>query len=179
MPGVAFGASHTTWSPQRVPLPPGSKSAVCGCLMHLKVACTAVGDWSPDRSEEAVYPLVERWGGRVWALQPTPRLRPAGTEGSLYVVSCATVQVCVAVGVLSSPDFSQFDLAMTWNGRRWRVERPGSDQDTLASVSCASPRTCLAVGGWECPQRRGGRAMGWVTMARSAAAGEHEPCDGR
>jgi hypothetical protein len=104
-------------------------------------ACTAVG---LDQSGI----VAERWNGRRWLLQPTPRV----PEGSLVGVSCPSAKLCFAVGGNAvsdpnSPTGENFSLIIKWNGLAWSLE-PYRDDGLLSGVSCATRQMCQAVGGY-------------------------------
>ncbi len=138
------------WSLQPTPNPKGASS---GFLKSVSCAspstCTAVGTFDGGAAEltSGSRPLVERWNGRRWAIERTPR--PAGASiVELDGVSCATAATCTAVGTYLDRAGRAVTLAERWNGRRWSIQRtPSRGQvDVLASVSCPSKTVCTAVG---------------------------------
>jgi hypothetical protein len=109
-------------------------------------ACTAVGGHGTGQGD---VPLAERWNGKRWALQPTPRL--PGFFPVLEGVSCPSSRECLAVG----GGFSA-SLAERWDGSRWSVQQtpsPTGTQIELTSVACPRPADCIAVGGYQDPGR--------------------------
>jgi hypothetical protein len=111
--------------------------------------CFAVGD-EDDNTDLPVGPLVEKWNGTNWAVQP-PLPEPAGAVAfSVQAVACVSPADCTAVGSASFKDFTdQQTLAEHWNGTSWSLEPmptlSGSTEPELFSVSC-SGATCMAAG---------------------------------
>ncbi len=82
----------SSWKLESVPLPSGStESNLLAISCASTTACTAVGNyWKPVQS-----PLVERWNGSTWTVDPGPR----GPVGSgMYGVSCTADGSCTVVG---------------------------------------------------------------------------------
>ena len=140
-------ASAAVWSAQSVPKPSGAKSVY---LNHVsctsRVNCIAVGSWSTKRLESACpcFPLVERWNGTRWSLEPTPRLPDSGSYSYLMGVSCPSAAACVAVGTYADNRAMQA-LVERWNGETWSIQ-PTDTEGELEAVSCASATSCAAVG---------------------------------
>jgi hypothetical protein len=142
----------TRWSIERTPNPAGAgASLLFGVSCASRIACTAVG--SVTGAAGTTLPLVERWNGKEWAIQRTPR--PARTNGAgvsyLGGVSCASPASCFAVGYSGNKQgTSGVTLAERGNGRRWVVQPaphpPGATVGFLSGVSCASPSSCVASG---------------------------------
>src|SRR5215472_6680866 len=126
----------STWRIQPVPSPPGAAwSALLGVSCVSPSACEAVGA-TVSRSR-AWRPVMERWNGTRWQIQPAP------SSGSSYLVGVA----CTAVGG-SAPGTPGKALAERWDGSRWRVQpAPSPAGAFLAGVACTSPSACTAVGG--------------------------------
>ncbi|HZK15823.1 MAG TPA: hypothetical protein VFC52_04485 [Solirubrobacterales bacterium] len=86
----------STWSPQSIALPSGSKSTYLhdvSCITSS--ACTAVGRYGLEGGDEAT--LVESWGGGEWAVQTSPS--PEGYELPRFTgVACTSPSACTAVG---------------------------------------------------------------------------------
>ncbi len=136
--------------------------------------CFAVGD-EDDNTDLPVGPLVEKWNGTNWAVQP-PLPEPAGAVAfSVQAVSCVSPADCTAVGSASFKDFTdQQTLAEHWNGTSWSVEPmptlSGSTEPELFSVSC-SGATCMAA--WQhVGLRRRGRPAGRVLRRRVLVGGQ-------
>lgn len=134
--------------------------------------CIAVGTrqyYDPTTSDYSELPLVERFNGSRWTVEPlhSPDSAPQVgqlPEDQLTNVSCPTVQFCMAVGSFGRLSTStglgtgvSGALVEIFNGRTWRtVElRASSKSDTnafLEAVSCLKPRSCFVVGSAESPQ---------------------------
>jgi hypothetical protein len=102
--------------------------------------CFAVGDIERESYD---VPLVERWNGRGWSIQRTPRA-PGGQPGHVWLsdVSCALPTACTAVGY-SGPA----PLIERWNGRTWSIQKTLKPvRGGFEEVSCPSSRTCVALG---------------------------------
>jgi len=151
------------WEILPTPIPSG---AVAGQLNGVSCtsasACTAVGSSDGGGARR---PLVERWDGGSWTVQPAPS--PGGASGSrLLAVSCSTVSSCTAVGFNHGFE-EESTLAERWNGIEWQVLNTvelGGTQPTnrLEAVSCNSPSACMAVGGHVA---KFGTAFLWVPLA--------------
>jgi hypothetical protein len=103
-------------------------------------ACTAVGNYSSERTET---PLAERWNGHRWSVEHLPATPHAAN--ALSAVSCFSAGACTAVG-----NHGHRTLIERWNGHRWSAQygpSAGGAYDSLTGVSCTGPRVCLAVGG--------------------------------
>ncbi len=80
------------------------------------------------------------WNGTSWQ---TTSIAPKGKRVFMDAVSCASVTMCMAIGVDSSTDGL---LAETWNGSSWSVSfdtpnhQAGQDGD---EVSCPSATFCM------------------------------------
>jgi hypothetical protein len=109
-------------------------------------ACTVVGsfDLGGCSSETPCneFPLVERWDGTRWSIEPTVNHGGGANEG-LNDVSCTSATACTAVG-----SFGGGIVAERWDGASWSVEpiAKGARNVVLAHVSCASGKACLALG---------------------------------
>ena len=106
--------------------------------MSRPTACIAVG-----QGRERARPLVERWDGRTWSVQPTPDTRG---QSSLSSVSCVSAEECIAVGGGRISRHREL-LAEHWNGRRWSMQPIATPSlGGLSSVSCPTAHACIAVG---------------------------------
>jgi hypothetical protein len=91
--------------------------------------CMAVGASPPPPAAllEAQTPVSATLNGARWVARGTPI--PAGWQGSLNSVSCASPSDCTAVGglfTLAAPATfiqQQTILVERWNGRKWTSER--------------------------------------------------------
>lgn len=114
-------------------------------------ACTAVGYVGPGLLPSQRALTIERWNGRVWALQNV--VKPVGaTTGSFTNVSCASARSCMAIGTstrsCTALSCARQTLVEYWNGARWAVQPRGLDGKgaSLTGLSCTSG-VCTAVGG--------------------------------
>ena len=121
--------------------------------------CVAVGHYT--NSANAVLPLIERWNGRNWKIEPAPRLASSFLTG----VSCAAPDDCVVVGGFSDGAGTPASLAEHWDGAAWSVQPtpnpPGALGSTLYVVSCTGAverqatnvghrqTVCMAVGSYD------------------------------
>jgi hypothetical protein len=114
---------------------------------------TFVGSLDFD-ADTAFTPLVERWNGTTWSVQPVPL--PAGTDGAgLYGLDCAAASDCSAVGfaqptgVFDPIGVDDIPQHWHWNGSSWSAVG-GPDPSPffqLIDVTCPAAGTCFAVGG--------------------------------
>jgi hypothetical protein len=108
-------------------------------------ACVAVGTRDTAGSEFA---LIERWDGKRWAAQASPR--PAGaTSSSLEAVQCPDRRTCIAVGQYSIGSQTR-TLALRWANNRWTTmatPSPLAAVSGLSGLTCTGPTNCIAVGG--------------------------------
>jgi hypothetical protein len=101
-------------------------------------ACTAVG-WSDQQAGPMT--IAERWDGRRWVVQTSPRL-----HGQLRSVSCPSPALCVAVGYADFGTGTAPAIAR-WDGAAWVVQALASEPGgELEGVSCPSTIACVAVG---------------------------------
>jgi hypothetical protein len=132
------------WAIQRIRNPPAALAARLDAVSCTSARrCIAVGSYV-DRAGSvnfghSSFTLAERWNGRRWAIQPTPR-PPGSARMALHGVSCTSARACTAVGETDAGT-----LAERWNGRRWAIQAtpPGI---LLTAVSCTSARSRTAVG---------------------------------
>ena len=158
--GVAVGvmlvvvspARGLVWSVQPTPF----SGLVSGVSCVSARFCAAVGGTDENvAGTEAI-----GWDGRRWRIQPTPDPDPANealrTFDSLAGVSCASSEVCVAVGVYYPSSYSPdgihtvlvgMPLAERWDGLRWSLLTFPSLPSVggLSVVSCTSSRVCMTV----------------------------------
>lgn len=127
------------WTMEQVPQVPGARQvSLHGVACTSALSCMTVG-WYEDTQHRS-HPLIERWTGAGWTVQPTS-LPLAEVQGLLLDVDCVASGQCVAVG-------SQIGITLMWNGSRWSsVPAPGDSlQPDLVGVSCSSARACTAIG---------------------------------
>jgi hypothetical protein len=155
---VAERWNGTGWSIEPMPVPvhaslgvqPGSLTVSCPS----STVCFAVGVYTGRYQSQS---FVERWDGRSWSIQRTPRV-PGVPPGGVVLrdVSCSSAISCIAVGevVLGREFFCSNDygcpvrpLAERWNGRRWSFQQTVKRvHGIFAAVSCPSKRACFAIG---------------------------------
>jgi hypothetical protein len=131
----------TKWTIQQTPIPAGSTStALYAVSCSSTTACTAVGNSSAPDSGNPV-PLVERWNGARWTIQPTPDdpVTRLGFDDVLKGVSCTSSSACLSVGD---------SLAERWNGTGWTTVLP-PEGSNLIGVSCTSSTACMIVGSFD------------------------------
>jgi hypothetical protein len=136
----------TRWRIQRTPNAKAPESSVLHDIFCLSAnSCLAVGDSNTTDASSVItsVPLVERWDGQKWTIQPTP---PADSDVSRFLsVSCTSANACTAIG-----DSGAGMMAERWDGTEWTIQPlrypKGADESELVAVSCASARECIAVG---------------------------------
>jgi hypothetical protein len=79
--------------------------------------CIAAGYATVDNRQQ---PMVERWDGRRWRIQPvtTP---PSFTASTFNAVDCAGVGDCTAVGTYLGHGPALHSFSATLTGGRWAV----------------------------------------------------------
>jgi hypothetical protein len=147
--GASTGSS---WSVVTTPAT-GGDDILLGSTCAGTVSCWAVGVTIYNISSASTFaPIVERWDGTAWSLQPTPAL-PGGNGGGFFDATCVTTSDCWAVGAVlgaaggGSPTGS---LAEHWDGTRWSIvpspTPSGAVGAILQSVTCTTRSNCWAVG---------------------------------
>jgi hypothetical protein len=150
------------WTHEPTPNPAGTTLAeLLGVSCSSATACTAVGDYAAPGKPELT--LAERWNGKKWVIEATPRPKGTVTSG-LSSVSCSSATSCVAVGNYDSTKLAgPFALVEGWNGKKWAYAlppnpkgactahpppyKPGCTVDSeFLGVSCTSVKACTAVG---------------------------------
>jgi len=167
---IAATWNGIAWSAQHAAQPRGSSGAALTAVSCINAtACIAVG-YQLNGADVAL-PLVERWNGSAWTVQPTP----AGRGGSLAGVSCVSAGSCVAVGTTSDSTGATVALADVWNGLTWKIVAtpsvPNAPYAELSAVSCSAATACTAVGSATAPgfgtlaERWNGSVWSLETMA--------------
>lgn len=145
------GRDWRVQSPAVIPSPQLGVASLSSVSCTGRSECTAVG--MELLSNGVIEPLVERWDGSSWTIQPAAD-PPGG--GSFAAVSCTATNVCTAVGSWEgnpqdlSQLGSQVPLVERWDGANWTIQTtpptpgPGSGLD---AISCSSNSACTAVGG--------------------------------
>ena len=125
-----------TWTLEKTPIPPraaaDSGAQLYGISCSSATACTAVGYYYDRNADDFL--LAERWDGRQWSYQRTPRAR--GADASSGGVSCPLTTFCMLV---------EGPRTERWDGTRWTIV-PTPARTQLAGVSCTSRTQCVAVG---------------------------------
>jgi hypothetical protein len=109
----------TGWAIQATPNPHGARhnyeSGFQGVSCVSAGRCTAVGGYTNRAG--TFMTLAERWNGRRWAIQTTPK--PTGAHSrTLYGVSCVSAGRCTAVGAYYNfAGTTEVTLTERWNGR--------------------------------------------------------------
>ena len=137
----------TRWRIQHTPNPVGTQGIFLNNVAcSSATACTAVGAYFTGSAN--FEPVVERWNGRRWAIQPTRS--PAGAQGNfLFAVACPAHSACTAFG-LSDGSGTARTMAQRWNGTDWRIQRTpnltGAAASQFDGISCTSRSACIGVG---------------------------------
>jgi hypothetical protein len=135
------------WAIQPTPNPPpGGVLAAVSCTAP--AACTAAGNLN-GTSSSGTTTLAERWNGKTWTIQPTPKL--SAGQGSFFSGVACQATACTAVG-LNLPNSGPRMLAERWNGTSWHIQAMPTppvapDIDPPASA-CPTVSTCMAAGGY-------------------------------
>jgi hypothetical protein len=141
------------WSIQQAPSPKEGQSKLLGVSCPSVTDCFAAGNWAVNNMNGYfTYPLVERWNGSRWSIQPTAE--PYGTTNTVgfTAVSCSSPMDCTAVGSENAANYKADFAVERWNGHYWYVQAPQlyfyfiGQSDDLNGVSCPSRKTCAAVG---------------------------------
>jgi hypothetical protein len=153
-------AQPTGWSIVASPSPNGTvlqgdNLASVSCVSGTD--CVAVGTQGDSRVGQA--PLIERWDGTAWSVQPLPGFAPVNED--LAGVSCVSATNCLGVG--TAPFETDEALFVFWNGTQWLLETISGVEADLNGVSCPSADFCVTVGR-TFPGRQG---TGVATLAES------------
>jgi hypothetical protein len=138
-----------SWS--RVPTPsPGGGGYFSGVAATSASNAWAVGLIGPGGNgvPAATVPLIERWNGRRWRVQPFPE--PAD-GGQFRAVAASSASNAWAVGNTgaTSEGTGQQTLIDHWNGKRWtQVPSPNlpGTSNSLSGVTVLGPLNAWAVG---------------------------------
>jgi hypothetical protein len=139
----------TTWTAQTLPALSGYFTGLSAVSCLSVTFCEAAGSYS--NGSGPYYALAAAWNGTAWTLQSAPS--PAGAyQTSFNGVSCATADVCEAVGSYVQTAQSQPGTALAegWNGSSWTAQNAATPAaavpNSLNAVSCTSAGFCEAVG---------------------------------
>jgi hypothetical protein len=119
---VAERWNGTTWSLQRIPVPPDGFFADDPASDLSSVSCPSAGEcfavvgqaWGADHA------FIARWVHGAWVIQQSPPGQPLYSW--LNGVSCSAPRSCLAVG--TAPEGDEAPLFEWWNGARWSVRGP-------------------------------------------------------
>ncbi len=149
------GAATSGWTIATVP-GTGNDDILLGTACPSANQCFAAGISLADIAGPTSIPspIVDTWNGTSWSLGGGALL-PAGFNGGLFDVACASTQACWAVGAELGPNNNgnpTGTLAEQWDGSAWSVTPtpvltgPGVVGGFLQSVTCVSLTDCIAVG---------------------------------
>ncbi len=128
------------WKIERTPGHAGALRAVSCPTTN---SCMAVGDSNIGYD---TYMLAEQWNGHRWTVNPLPTVT---NQNQTYLngVSCASRQVCTAVGWYT-PSLEE-PLALRWDLGTWTMQStpaPAGRNGEFDAVACTSASVCSAVG---------------------------------
>ncbi len=130
------------WQVQKSRNPGGSSNS----MLTAVAATSATNAWAVGEYYigTAVRTIIERWNGKVWKAQPTPKL----SIRFLANVAATSGTSAWAVGFHNAGSGNR-TLILHWNGKAWRTESSpdrGSSTNELLGVSATSPGAAWAVG---------------------------------
>ncbi len=147
---VAAASSPSALAAPKLVNDPGSlRSVTCTSPTN----CWAVGDAGMPAMAQS---LALHFNGATWSPVTVPH--PEGTSGvgvfsALNSVRCLNANDCWAVGNWHAPRLAENNLALHWNGQKWKLfsaPNPGGVSSgsfsDLTDVSCTSKSSCWAVG---------------------------------
>ena len=146
--GAAAAPDHPSdWVLQHTPQPAVPNGSVFDVSCADAGSCVAVGRHTGSQGIWTT--LAEAWNGASWVIQTTPD--PSGsTYSELEGVSCATPDLCTAVGFFGLTSGKTLTLVEVWNGTSWIIAaspNPHTSRTSeLSGVSCAGADACTAVG---------------------------------
>jgi len=123
----------------------------------LVVSCTSADNcWAVGHDTTKLGNLnqVLHWTGKKWfhVAVPTPAGTGRGDNNELFAVRCTLASDCWAVGDSERSHSVDLDVALHWNGQKWRqVDTPApggrrsGDFNDLDDVSCTSAASCWAA----------------------------------
>jgi hypothetical protein len=134
----------SSWRIQAIPAPKASDAFLVSVSCPTASDCTAVGGEATSQLQFGL--LAEQWNGHRWRVTQTGD--PAGvTAGTLYSVSCARADSCVAVGMWQAHKRNR-TLSERWNGHSWKLITAATvgRSAALTGVHCIASGFCMAVG---------------------------------
>lgn len=133
---------------------PGHDSEAVGISCVTASDCWAVGSYR--NHVNAFLSEALHWNGKKWSRVTTPGLSGKGKSGDENVldgVACVNASDCWAVGFSHVNGGPDLNVALRWNGNKWRtVKTPdpagtaSGDSNELDGVTCVSSSDCWAVG---------------------------------
>lgn len=137
------------WRSTTPPDPPAGENVLAGVSCAGRSECGAVGTYVDSYGDNTA--LAEAWSGTSWRGQTTAEPKGA-TSANLNGISCASTDLCLAVGGYSDVNGTAKTLAEKWSRGSWAVDTTptikGSQSATLTGVSCPVPSRCTAVGSY-------------------------------
>ena len=116
--------------------------------MRSRVIQAAIASRSARRMGQSA-PIVERWNGRSWRMEPSAGAGFTSSSGYLTAVSCPTAGTCVASGE-SEPDCAEplveRGVRGHWSQQHAAAPRGCLGNAELSGIFCRSPSVCTAVG---------------------------------
>jgi hypothetical protein len=151
-----------TWTMQSAPGDTGDQNDLSGVSCPSADTCVAVGTATTELGNGntiiAHSPLIERWSGLSWSIQPSP---PLDLDVGLSAVSCASETACIAVGDQNATE--------AWDGSAWTTTHGVDLGSDLDGVSCTSVANCIAVGSWRVAQTWDGTS--WTALSGAISSG--------
>jgi hypothetical protein len=129
----------SAWKILRTPSP-GQSALLTAVACARPAGCMAIGDYTGSGNHSHNLALLRSHGTwRVFSL-------PGGTGFGLgqASISCPRLDSCMAVGTDDDQVTGSHNLALAWNGARWRLTKLHANG--LADVFCPLPDRCIAVG---------------------------------
>jgi hypothetical protein len=156
---LALTLSGGVWTPAGVPLPANAafdpEVEVPGLSCPSVNECVAVGSYQD--SSGGMDGLLLTWSGGAWSSVSVPLPANAATspDVSIYAVSCASVNDCVAGGSYTDSSGNTQGLLLIWSGGSWAPAEAPVPSDAgsnpwaqVQGVSCPTTTRCVAVGSY-------------------------------
>ncbi len=142
------GSSWTLGLPPRPRTMEDPSLAAVSCTSDTQ--CIAVGQYSFELGfGSLITPLILRWDGTQWRLDPSGRLGRA-QDTMLNGIDCVSNQMCMTVGSQRMARATYRSVAEVRRGGRWIVVPTDDPRHTpdadLVSVDCTSATSCVGVG---------------------------------
>ena len=149
------GAATSGWSVSTVP-GSGTDDVLLGTACTSGTQCFAAGVTLGDLSSgnTTPIPIIDSFDGSSWTYGTGAPL-PAGVEGGLFNITCASPVDCWAVGTETEVDGNGNSIAAlveNWNGTVWSVVPTPTPSGNgvvgafLQGITCTAPSECIAVG---------------------------------